>query len=226
MKFYFIVLLLLLPGIGFGQKKEGAKKARTRKIATFKGADPYKGKPFKAGDVKTLRLGIPVGKLMISNDITYKLQPDEFGRAYIANHTYRAYIIKVTPVKGATPMPKNLTDGFLYRVADLTEKQVMSDQVIAPEMDYFYKVADFNLDGKPDFAFTGDKRYHPYPLKNYVWVNMNDKLVYWYGLSNVPSDKENASTRMLSIIVNNKKGSPIPMYYHVAKDTTLVPVKE
>ena len=101
----------------------------------------------------------------------------------------------------------------------------MSDQIVTAQMDYFFAVEDFNLDGKPDFAFTGDKAYHSFPIKNYVWVNMNGKMVYWYGISNASSDKENVATRMLSIIVTAKNGSLIPKYYNVVKDTTLVPYK-
>ena len=168
-------------------------------------------------------LNIPVGKLTVTNYITYKLLPDEEGKLYRAHHTYSAYIIKVVPAgKDTAAIPRSLTEGFKYRVIDLTEQQIMSDQITATIMDYFFAVDDFNLDGKPDFSFTGDKRYHSYPVKNYVWVNINDKLVYWYNLSNVSSDKEDKKTRMLSIIVTTKNGSYIPQYYHVKKDTTLV----
>jgi len=226
-KLTVLMAVLLICGISYGQevKLNISKKTKPGRPAyVYKGVNPYKGKPFKPGDIRTIQLTIPVGKTTISNELTYKLIADDDGRIYKADHTYRAYIMKVRPTgKDTAAIPRALTEMFRYRTIDLTEKQVLSKQITSTKIENFFTVEDFNIDGKADFAFTGDKRYHSYPVKNYVWVSIKDKLVYWYGLSNAPSDTEDRRSRMLSVIVTTKTGSMIPKYYHVAKDTSLVP---
>jgi len=227
MRVYFIVLFVAVAACCYGQQNSKNGAARSGKTASVqKGADPYKGKPFKPGDSRTVRLDIPVGKITISNDITYKLLADGDGKIYRTDHNFRAYITGVKPRgKDSLAVPKSLTDSFAYRVIDLNEKQILSTHISTAKMDYFFAVDDFNLDGKPDFAFTGGRSYHRYPVKNYVWVNIDGKLAYWHNLSNVSSDKESKATRLISVIVTAKNGSYIPKYYYVVKDTFLVPAK-
>ncbi len=221
MKIYFVVFVLLICGLCYGQNKVASKKYHYKPVP-YHGTDPYKGKAFKPNDIRTMHLTIPVGNITISNDLTYQLIADNDGSSFKTDHTYRARIVKVTPTEAdSNAIPKSLTKMFNNRVIDLTEKQIMSDKITTKTMFYFFSVDDYNLDGKPDFAFNGEPRYHAFPVKNYIWVNINGKLVYWYGLSNVCSDKENKATRMVSIVATGKAGI-FAKYFYVVKDTFLV----
>jgi hypothetical protein len=186
--------------------------------------DPYKDKPFKPGDIKTLHLQIPVEKIVIGITIKYELLDDPDGMFYSFGHRYKAQINSAILTSGnKNIIPRQLIDGFSDKTIELTDREIRKKTVQTTSMFYWFTVQDFNLDGKPDFAFIGDLGYHSAPVNYYVWVNINDKLVYWYNLSGVVSATKDSTKRIISIeTVQN--GNIAPANYKIEKDTFLIPV--
>ena len=221
MKSCFIFLLLFMCGYCYAQKAAKPHRKKTEDEVV----DPYKNKPFKPGQGRTMKLCIPVGKLTLNYTIRYTLLDDPDGMFYSFGQRYKAHIdTAILTGSNKDQVPAAITDGFQDRIIELTEQEIMQKYIRTTSLYYLFTVRDFNLDGKPDFAFIGDLGYHSSDVNNYVWVNINGKLVYWHNLSDVPSHTASRAQRRVSIFLSDK-GSIVPLLYKIKGDTTLIPMK-
>lgn len=214
-RFAAVILLLVINMACYGQSYK-----KTTPVL-----NPYKGKPFKPGDIKTLNLQVPVGKIIIGLTLKYTLLDDPDGTYYDFGHRYKAQINQaVLTSSNKSIIPQELINGFTDITVELTEAEIRKNTITATSMYYWFTVQDFNLDGKPDFAFIGDLGYHSSPVNYYVWVNINGTLVYWYTLSGVVSYVEDSVKRIICIH-SLQSGNFTKRSYKVEKDTVLVSFK-
>lgn len=209
-----LFFLLFLTRACFGQDYKNA--------ATV--TNPYEGKAYKPGDIKTLNLRIPIGKIVVKAMLKYTLLEDPDGMFYSFGHRYKAQINNVVLTSNCKrKIPQEFIDGFSDITIELTDKEIRMSEFQTTEMYYWFKVQDFNLDGKPDFAFIGDLGYHSSPVNYYVWINMDDNLVYWHNLSGVVSEIMDAKKRVISINLWRNENQ-VNKSYKIEKDTILIPL--
>jgi len=189
-------------------------------------ADPYSGRPYRPGDVRSLHLQVPVGNITINVALKYTLLDDADGLFYSYGGRYKAEINKAVLIPGPgskSKIPQAIINGFSDKTIELTDSEIRKSTISTTSMYYWFTVQDLNLDGKPDFAFIGDLGYHSAPVNYYVWVNINDNLVYWHNLSDVVSYVEDSAQRKITIHSMQNDGIVIKSY-QVAQDTFLIPL--
>lgn len=188
--------------------------------------DPYKGQPFKEGDTLTRKLVIDIGNLPVRGSVKYVLKETD-GIFFHFRNTYHVEVFQVSiDSTHSAILPKDLKSG-IESISDIemTAEDIIRDTFSETTSDYLMCVRDFNMDGRPDFAFEADQGFHSSERFYYIWVNIKGKLCYWQKISDVNVFEDDFSKRQLSTIYFVRSDSPVIKYYRVVKDTTLIPIK-
>ena len=216
---FLSVLWCILQVPCLAQKKSAPKK---KAGVAHDVTDPFRGMPFKPGDRITQKLHIPIGKLAIDGAIQMEVADDPDGMFYSFGNQYRLSIIKVNvhdDKSGRIPaeLIQGLKEGDLV---DLSAKDIQSKIFPFRRAQWWFVIRDFNMDGKPDFAFAADQGFHSNYVLYYPWININGRLVHWAAMADQCIEEVDRKRRILEI-QSVDSGKITNLQYRVTNDTTL-----
>lgn len=224
-KIFLLCVFMCAPGLAIAQKK-AKKHTAIRQVDPDTGLpNPFVGKPFKGGDTVTQQIVINVGAIPIRGKIKFEIYDDADGMIYQWRHTYRINVISLKIDRAKTKgVPAEIIDQLeSVDHVELKDKDLLKKVFPHESDEYLLCIRDFNMDGKPDFAFVYDQGFHSNFVLYDIWVNMNGRLVKWNSLSGYCVEEQATADRTLRTVIFDTAG-PVMNYYKIAKDTTLVSI--
>lgn len=186
--------------------------------------DPFKGQPFKEGDTLTRQLVIDIGKMHVRGSVKYVPIGAEV-MFYDTGSFFRVNIVDVViDSVRSSKFPEEFKEALkVIGTVEMNAQNIIRDTFSETSADYVMTIKDYNMDGKPDFAFESDQGHHSNYVLYFVWINMNGRLVYWNSISGLDVLPDNFTKRILHTAVNDR-GRVKATFYRVVNDTTLIPI--